>query len=603
MNYLAKSLTLLLLIISFSCTRLNDMGNESVQTVPDYYTDTAYVNRILSKAENKEFTNSDSVIYYLDMAKSISEEIGYLNGVSACAFQKGHEFYRQNNYSTALAQFEVVIKIAEKQNDTLLKAQCLTQMASIALDLGDDHKAVRQYYEALSLFEKIGDKSGIAEVCNVIGGNMTYMREFDSAASFLYKAIKLNKEIGNLAGIIHNKANLAFMYHYKDEDDKARAIYADLIPSLIETRDSINLAAVYSHYSLFYQWLSKSDSSLYYIRKSLVISEKLNDKANLPTFYGMAGMIFMDKNQYDSASVFLEKSYLLAREANDFLTVRQDLLLLMKIDTISGNYATATGRFEEILAMNDSVYQQRIRNNLEASELRYENQKKNSLIDIQNVRLTTVTRQKQLLYLFFSTSLLLSLLLALLIIQIRRNNRKKQELLTEKLSINELQLENARNTEEINKLRAENAEKELKISEKEQMSNALALEQKNEMLGVISSRISDATTNTDIIKGTDLHAIRSFIRMQLHEKEDNNMFNQKFNVLHPDFFSRIKEKHPDLTRAELRFCAYLKLDLDGKQIANILNVTQEAIRKNRYRIRKKMNLPSDESLERYISIL
>ncbi|MFH1119213.1 MAG: hypothetical protein V1775_05275 [Bacteroidota bacterium] len=548
-----------------------------------------------------EFSHTDSVIIYLDKAISISENIGYQKGISDCALQKGNEFYRQKNYSTALAQYEVVIKIAEKQNDTLLKAQCLAQMASIALDMGDDYKAIRQYYEALSLFELTGNKSGTAEVCNVIGGNKIYMREFDSANSYLQKAIKLNREIGNQAGIIHNNANLAFMYHYNNENDKARAIYADLIPALTEMGDSINLAAVYSHFSLFFQWLSKPDSSLFYLRKSLVISEKLNDKANLPTFYGMLGMIFIDKKEYDSAITYLGKSTILAREAHDFLTVRQALLLQISIDTITGNYAGAAGKLKEILAMNDSVYSQRIRNNLEASELKYENQRKNSLIDVQSVRLSTVTKQKQLLYLLFSTSLLISLLLILLILMFRRNNRKKQELLSEKLRTNELLLENSRKTDEINRLRADNAEKELKISEKEHLSNALALEQKNELLGMINDLISNNAMNADSIKESDLHVIRSSIRMQMRENEDKNLFNQKFNALHPDFFSGLKEKHPELTRSEHRFCAYLRLDLDSKQISNILNVTQEAIRKTRYRIRKKLNLDKDDSLEDYIS--
>jgi DNA-binding CsgD family transcriptional regulator len=43
--------------------------------------------------------------------------------------------------------------------------------------------------------------------------------------------------------------------------------------------------------------------------------------------------------------------------------------------------------------------------------------------------------------------------------------------------------------------------------------------------------------------------------------------------------------------------ALLKMNLSSKEIANILNITPEGIKKARYRLRKKMNISSDESLQ------
>jgi DNA-binding CsgD family transcriptional regulator len=67
-----------------------------------------------------------------------------------------------------------------------------------------------------------------------------------------------------------------------------------------------------------------------------------------------------------------------------------------------------------------------------------------------------------------------------------------------------------------------------------------------------------------------------------------------------DNFRKYSERHPDLSKTVLKFCAYLRVHLSTNQIAAILNVTIEAIRKSRYRIRKKTNLTREDSLEEYL---
>ena len=106
---------------------------------------------------------------------------------------------------------------------------------------------------------------------------------------------------------------------------------------------------------------------------------------------------------------------------------------------------------------------------------------------------------------------------------------------------------------------------------------------------------------TGTLNVSALNEVLTAIKFQLNISTDSNLFNQKFNKLHSNFYLNLKEKHPDLTKSELKFCAYLKLNLSGNQIASIINVTPEAIRKTRYRIRKKINIISSDSLENYIS--
>ena len=98
----------------------------------------------------------------------------------------------------------------------------------------------------------------------------------------------------------------------------------------------------------------------------------------------------------------------------------------------------------------------------------------------------------------------------------------------------------------------------------------------------------------------DLQEIQQTME-QLRGKTDNyEIFKQRFLAIHKDFFDKLEAAHPGLTKTELKFCAYLRIHMSSQQIASVMNISMEAIRKNRYRIRKKFGLETSDSLEEYI---
>ncbi len=67
-------------------------------------------------------------------------------------------------------------------------------------------------------------------------------------------------------------------------------------------------------------------------------------------------------------------------------------------------------------------------------------------------------------------------------------------------------------------------------------------------------------------------------------------FQDKFNTLNNRFTERLALRCPDLTPMELRICSMLKLGLATKDMSSLLHVTERAIEKHRYNIRRKLGL-------------
>ena len=88
-------------------------------------------------------------------------------------------------------------------------------------------------------------------------------------------------------------------------------------------------------------------------------------------------------------------------------------------------------------------------------------------------------------------------------------------------------------------------------------------------------------------------------------QDDNNWenFARYFEEVHKDFNSNVKSKYPEVTSNELRLMALLKMNLSSKEIANILNISQEGIKKARYRLRKKLNIQTEDSLQELVLTL
>ncbi|WP_290477365.1 MULTISPECIES: triple tyrosine motif-containing protein [unclassified Leeuwenhoekiella] len=81
-----------------------------------------------------------------------------------------------------------------------------------------------------------------------------------------------------------------------------------------------------------------------------------------------------------------------------------------------------------------------------------------------------------------------------------------------------------------------------------------------------------------------------------------NVFDVHFEKVHENFFNRLKELEPSISKRELRLCAFVKMNLTNKEIAPLLNISTRGVETARYRIRKKLNV-NDESFHEFLEAL
>ncbi|MEQ9302701.1 MAG: triple tyrosine motif-containing protein, partial [Marinoscillum sp.] len=145
----------------------------------------------------------------------------------------------------------------------------------------------------------------------------------------------------------------------------------------------------------------------------------------------------------------------------------------------------------------------------------------------------------------------------------------------------------------IMKVNNEKLNQEIESKNRELAISTMSIIKKNEMLNQIKTELerNEHDSNRRAI---------TLLNRNLNDEEDWKFFEKAFNNADKDFMDKLKTRHPDLTHNDLRFCAYLRLNLSSKEIAPLLNITIKSVETKRYRLRQKMNLEHDHNLIDYI---
>jgi len=143
-------------------------------------------------------------------------------------------------------------------------------------------------------------------------------------------------------------------------------------------------------------------------------------------------------------------------------------------------------------------------------------------------------------------------------------------------------------------------EKSIDQKNKELTTNALIMAQHFELQKKIQSEIKTIHKSDKKQIDSKLANLNRELSMfsQLNKWDD---FQKRFEDVHVDFYKTLNYDYPELSPTELKLAALLKLGLSSKEIAAIMQNTNESIHVARSRLRKKLNLETAENLNAFLN--
>ena len=355
-------------------------------------------------------------------------------------------------------------------------------------------------------------------------------------------------------------------------------------------------------------WEKATGKPFIYYNQALQLAQQINDTVWVGIVSGNMGQIFYAEGRYDTAYKLLTMDYN-ASKAKGFYdnaanslqwAARTDLALGRKTTALEkireafqllkmwpdGNYLrnsyyTATQIFREMGNYDSAFYYNNlwsaINDSLEkvvaTSSLAISKAKLNDETSRYNIQNLNKEKRSQLIL----RNIIIAAIIVLAFIVVLTVNRQRLK----------------------EKLKTEKAEQE-KIRMQQEVASA------KEQLKMFTENIVEKTNLIEKlesqVKGKEISSEQHLLISELSHQtilteEDWNQFKSLFEKIYPAFFISLKEKFPDITLAEQRMAALTRLQLTPKQMASMLGISVDSVHKTRQRLRQRLRINPEKSLE------
>lgn len=143
---------------------------------------------------------------------------------------------------------------------------------------------------------------------------------------------------------------------------------------------------------------------------------------------------------------------------------------------------------------------------------------------------------------------------------------------------------------------AEKEKKEREMIQQNLLFSSMLLEKKKNIVQKIEHKILEVEPNLR----KELRSILSHIQETLNLDEDWEDFMVHFKKIHPDFYGRMMQIHPNLSKKDIKHLALIKLGMTSSEVAETMMIKKESLRVLRSRLKHKLKLGRFQDLTTYI---
>lgn len=526
-------------------------------------------------------SETDSALHYYNKAKAQFKAINSIRGLIFINHSlAGIEEY-SGNIDEAIAITKETLSLIEKhEKEGDLKTKFIgAQHGALAnqyISKGNYKMALIEALEALKCFEKINHQSRKADVIKQLGDIESGLKNYNKAIRYYNEAIDLYKILDDKIYMAYAYNSLGISYQNLKDYTNAESAYNLAIENSAAVEDKGSLANV-MHNLAELEIIKKN----YIKAKTLLLDAKaISEEENLQlsladALDGLSQIAYLNKDftealDYNNRAITLSKSNGTLPHLQSLYGYRSQLLQDLDQHKEAMTYLKASQSIKDSLFSIEKMKQ------IEELKALYESEKKEQQIknqkneiELLNIKSKVNNLQRLLLA--------LGLIAALIVIYAfyQRNKRHKID--------------------------KEKAQADLEFKTKELTTHALHLAKKNEVLNELKEKAEALKTNTGSDQG--YQSLIQTINFDLQDDNNWENFSKYFEEVHKGFNAKAQQKFPNITTNDLRLMALMKMNLTSKEIANILNISNDGIKKARYRLRKKLDLETKDSLEDFIMTL
>ncbi|MDE6514421.1 MAG: hypothetical protein K2L03_00085 [Bacteroidales bacterium] len=514
---------------------------------------------LLEQADYYKFLNEDTSLYFANLAYTESVAAQNKRRQAEALTYIAVAYKNKGEYEKALEISETLGELAQQLDDDLLYAQSVYQKGTVYLKMGVFDAAYANLTSSINIFSHYPPSNHLAAAYNALAVLFAKQANYDRACELFADGLAAVDTSDKREYVLLNN-NLALCYLLSDDEKKGEELLKSLIDLIEDENIPYNQSQIQLNLCRIYIDMGRFDEVLHYGETALALARKRHNRNTEALSLYYIGYVYFARQQSEKAI-----EYFLAANgiATDLEIQMSTFNFLSMLYGQAGDYKKAYEYAVQQSDVRDSLNQQTNRDNL--ARLTHEYQYK------QQLALLEAARRKYLLTWIMAGVLTLFVLIVFWVMYSRQR----------------LKFDNI-------KLKEENLALELEHRNKEIVSKTMYLQQKNQGIVGIIDRLSQAK---HLFKSSNQPLIDEIIReLSLSTKDTTwEEFEMRFEQVHTDFFKNLNKRFPNLSPNEKKLCAYLKLNMNSKEIARLTHTTVGSVEQARFRLRKKLGLTDSET--------
>lgn len=566
--------------------------NEIYDKIIDYYyeNDTSKILSIINKAESKAVKNQNKETIYKyrykrakyysfieNHTKAISEFSSLLN-LDLSITKRAKIYGKIGREYEKLYEYSIAVEYLEKSNEHYKLSKSISKIALNKIRIASIYKTICNYSMAveyalasLTLLEQNeGSDKDLARVYNTLGSVYKYQKHYKKALAYYIKSLDIYKKNDNTRSIASSYNYIGIIYNNLEEYDIALDYYmksVEIKKNYAASRTS--LSTQYNNIAMVYAKINQFDKAHAYIQKSLSLLDENKDSKEFCSKYNTLAFIYYRNKEYGSAEYYYKKALDLSKQLGILIDINSNYHYLYKIAEQNGKHKKALDYFKLYKETSDSLFnisQARRIVNIESS-YKVDKQLKDREIALQKARNSNV---------MMLSSLLISIVVLVFLLVLISMRNKKNKLRQEKMNLEKHILE-----------------ENIVCQKKELTSTMISLREKSNFMDEVASEFKSAL---NLSPNKREKAVRDVVK-NIELNKNNSIFDEldyRFEQLNSDFFKSLTATFPNLTNNERKLIAFLKLDLNTKEISFITKQTPHSINVARTRLRKKLGIANKD---------
>ncbi|HYG03656.1 MAG TPA: tetratricopeptide repeat protein [Chryseosolibacter sp.] len=500
-------------------------------------------------------------------------------------------YYQKSYPDTVATLWTTALKLAEKQRDSAMMYKAYNQLGVAYSSGGDLSAALTNFLKALSIAESLNDLRKRSAVYNNLAYIYFVQKSYEKAIESLEQSLLIDRQRNDRKAEGISLNNLGIMQRALGRFDQAEKNFNKALDIGYETRNDTAVANTLGNLGDLYHIKGEYHKSLEKINIALETSTRANLDYITCIFTLSQARTHQALGRTKDALDAVEAGLALARKNNFTIHLQQGYSLLKSFYESQQNYKLAMEAYKNEMAYQDTILRQDKNDQMAALQVKYETKLKS--LKIEQLQKENALANNRLYWMIASAILLcIGLVLTYIMLSLRNTLLRKR---------NEELVRRHEAEQRITALENEKLQLSLEFKNRQVVSNAVLIAQKNEVLFELKDmvkKISSATRDNEINK--DLKTVIREINTNIELSDDWQHIKLHFEEVHPQFFEKLLQLHPDLTVHEQKLCVYIRMKMTNKEIGRLLNITPESVKVLKYRLKKKISLPEDESIQQVL---